>query len=299
MRKNNGNKFSQKKLIHNTDWDILILLDACRYDMFKQVYKKVFGKNSGTLKKVVSPATWTMEWLNENFPSFYDDIIYISANPFVNSETKVCHREHKQKIWYYLFKSKRGMLCYDGKKHFKEVVDVWDWGWDDKIGTVHPKMVNKGFHRSYLRNPKKRFILHYMQPHAPYISLGGKKKPSHREKVDSGGDLWTFDFRERVRRAMGIVIPTEINWEIKKKLGLGVGEKIEKIYRDHGWDGVKSVYKNEILLDLEYVKMLTESISARWVITADHGERLGEKGWYSHGGKRDREMIEVPWFEIK
>lgn len=29
---------SQKRLIHETDWDTLIVLDACRYGYFKEVY---------------------------------------------------------------------------------------------------------------------------------------------------------------------------------------------------------------------------------------------------------------------
>ena len=37
----------QKELIHNTKWNLLIILDACRYDYFKEECKI-----KGKLKKV-------------------------------------------------------------------------------------------------------------------------------------------------------------------------------------------------------------------------------------------------------
>ena len=78
----------QTNLIYNTDWDVLIILDACRYDIFHEVYKETLG-NLGSLKKVISPATHTMQWLNETFnEKKFDDVIYIAGNPFINSGNK-------------------------------------------------------------------------------------------------------------------------------------------------------------------------------------------------------------------
>jgi len=39
----------QKSLIRNNDWDVLIILDVCRYDTFKQVLPEV--DLNGKLKK--------------------------------------------------------------------------------------------------------------------------------------------------------------------------------------------------------------------------------------------------------
>lgn len=74
----------------------------------------------------------------------------------------------------------------------------------------------------------------------------------------------------------------------------------EKIFRERGFDGLKEIYRNEIRFVLEYVKMLTDALDLKFVITSDHGERLGEHWWHtSHGpGPRHKEVIEVPWLEV-
>jgi len=106
-------------------WDFLIILDACRYDYFKDVYRNYLD---GNVKKAISPALHTMDWLNKVFTGFYDDIVYISANPYINSKIEVTD-PHGNK--------------YKGKKHFFKIIDVWKWGWDSKLGTVPPGEVNK------------------------------------------------------------------------------------------------------------------------------------------------------------
>ena len=54
------------------------------------------------------------------------------------------------------------------------------------------------------------------------------------------------------------------------------------------------------LFFLKYIKIIIEKYKGKNIlIIADHGERLGEKGNYGHGGKRHKEVVEVPWFEIR
>ena len=72
------------KLAHimQEDWDYLIILDACRYDYFEKFYGQYL---SGKLEKRLSLGSSTREWRDRNFTGKYDDTIYISANPFINS----------------------------------------------------------------------------------------------------------------------------------------------------------------------------------------------------------------------
>ena len=122
-------------------WDCLIILDAARFDFFRDVYKNYLG---GDLKKAVSPATTTMMWLNNVFKDFYDDIVYVSANPYINSRIEVTDQ--------YGFK-------FDGKRHFFKVIDVWKFGWSERLGSVPPNSVNdaifriKKKYRRILKNP--------------------------------------------------------------------------------------------------------------------------------------------------
>ena len=142
----------QKDLIWNTNWKYLIILDACRYDYFQKVYKKYLN---GELKKVISPASETREWLKEIFRGkIHADIIYISANPYINSKG----------ITIGGFNPKRYLKFY-------RVLDVWDWGWNEILGTVHPEEVNKATLEALRKYPGKRFIIHSVQPHRPYLIL--------------------------------------------------------------------------------------------------------------------------------
>ncbi|GAH33181.1 unnamed protein product, partial [marine sediment metagenome] len=46
----------QVDLMHSVDWDVMFIIDACRFDYFKKYYKEIFH-NKGELKKAISPAT--------------------------------------------------------------------------------------------------------------------------------------------------------------------------------------------------------------------------------------------------
>ena len=56
----------------------------------------------------------------------------------------------------------------------------------------------------------------------------------------------------------------------------------------------------DLKLGLKYVKNLIEEYSnKKIIITADHGELLGEDGNYGHRGtRRHKHIVEVPWFEV-
>ncbi len=51
--------------IFSEPWDNLIILDACRYDVFEEVFKKRNMK--GKLEYRISRGSWTVEFLLENF----------------------------------------------------------------------------------------------------------------------------------------------------------------------------------------------------------------------------------------
>ena len=132
--------------IMEQDWDYLIVLDACRYDYFSMFHNIFF---QGTLKKIESPGTCTPEWCNKTFTKTYPDVVYISANPHITSQ-------HKSK--------------FNASNKFHKVVDVWHDGWSELRGTVYPRIVNFYFFKTLGNLPNKRYIIHYLQPHAPYLS---------------------------------------------------------------------------------------------------------------------------------
>lgn len=124
-------------------WEYLIILDACRYDAFKQL-----NGLPGTLEKKISRGSSTEEWLRRNFTGYYKDTIYISGNPFV---------------------SKIEVRGFNASDHFYKIEEVWKYGWDEELGTTPPEAVTKAALQLDEKYPKKRKIIHYLQPHDPFI----------------------------------------------------------------------------------------------------------------------------------
>jgi hypothetical protein len=128
-------------------WDNLIILDACRADAFKLVlgrHSREFGNLGYTLRNVESLGTYTPEFLTRNFAGGpYPDTVYVSANPYVSS------------------------LLPEGT--FGEVVHVWRNAWSDKFQTVLPRDMAKASMRARRRFPGRRLIVHFMQPHTPFV----------------------------------------------------------------------------------------------------------------------------------
>jgi len=283
------------------NWDYLIILDACRYDYFEKIYKRYLN---GKLKKVVSPGSDTFEWCKKVFVGRYDDVVYISVHPLINSKgVKV-----------------RG---FNAVEHFHEVIDVWDWGWDDKLGTVHPRVVNKVVLKAKKEYPDKRFIIHYAQPHAPYLTLGNLTRKQTTVLPSYKVDLLLHYLRRILEpishKLVGIKITEKIRtsllvrWlEIRRSLNLttrseetgrfGTHGSIDPMYvalREVGEKGLRRAYMDNLKIVLKYVAKLVKELSGKIIVTADHGELLGEGGHYSHqGGKRVPALVEVPWFCI-
>ncbi|KXA97202.1 hypothetical protein AKJ38_01755 [candidate division MSBL1 archaeon SCGC-AAA259I14] len=142
---------SQKELIEEKEWKILIILDACRYDFFSRIYQDYF---KGNLRKVVSEGVGTPSWLRNTFrDKQLKNTTYISANPHINSLN---------------VEITEGFIATN---HFHKIVDVWDFGWDDDVGGVPPAKVTKNLRHSLAKNPRNKFIAHFNQPHIPYLSL--------------------------------------------------------------------------------------------------------------------------------
>jgi hypothetical protein len=270
------------------DWDYLVVLDACRFDFFERVHGEYL---EGTLEKRRSPASSTPEWAAEAFPDEYD-IAYVSANPFING------------IGVALDETKWGSSCgysWRATDHFAEVLDAWTEGWDDDLGTVPPREVNRivAANRGTL-DDHDRVVVHYLQPHAPYISGGSGRKLGHlRKGVETGGDAGddgpVAAARRRVESALG-------RSEFAMKLGMLV-ELSPSTLLDAGRRGSKAVierlYEQNLRLVLEAVTDLVADLDGRVVVTSDHGEAFGEQGvWEHHVDTHIPPLVEVPWLEL-
>lgn len=233
------------------DWDNLIILDVCRYDTFASEIPN--WSIEGKLESRISQGASTDQFLINNFfERDCSDIVYITANPYVNA--------------YF-------------SNEFCRIVSVWDFGWSEELNTVHPEQVYQSTLKQIPKYKDKRFIVHFLQPHQPYIraKLGGTGIRKLRKAVMEGhGRLDTDD-----------VDPFDLY-----KQGEITKEKL-----------ITEYYEN-LRIALKYTEKLCECLSGKTVITADHGEAFGESisRWinyeiYGHpSGFRIEELVKVPWF---
>jgi hypothetical protein len=124
-------------------WDNLIILDACRYDLFEEM-----NILEGKLESRISRGSDTTEFLTENFARHptrhtFDDTVYVAGNPLVSS----------------ILRNK-----------FHKIYPVWDYGWDDRLNTVMPSNVKSEALAARRDHPDKRLIVHFMQPHFPALT---------------------------------------------------------------------------------------------------------------------------------
>jgi hypothetical protein len=120
------------------DWDNLLILDACRYDMFKKL-----NTIDGELEHRRSKGSATWEFSKNNFAGKeFLDTVYVNGNPNVSvvaSET------------------------------FHELRDVWRTDWNDEYGTVMPETMQQRTIEAANEYPNKRIVAHFMQPHHPFL----------------------------------------------------------------------------------------------------------------------------------
>ncbi len=64
------------------DWDLLIVLDACRFDAFKDAFSRYF---EGDLRRVRSEGSCTPGWFRRTFTGRCPGVTYVPPNPHINS----------------------------------------------------------------------------------------------------------------------------------------------------------------------------------------------------------------------
>ncbi len=119
----------------NRDWDTAIILDACRYDYFKE--ENIFFE--GELRQETAPGGASQEFIQKMFQNReLHDTVYVTGNPFVS-----------------ILKPNT----------FHDI--IIDENWDVGNTQAPPKKVTDAAVQAHTDYPNKRIIVHYMQPHFP------------------------------------------------------------------------------------------------------------------------------------
>lgn len=230
------------------DWDTLIILDACRYDMFIEQHHL-----PGTLSKRTSRGAHTSEFIFGNFHQHeFADTVYVTGSPIL--ERGLGHR----------YRTK-----------FQEIINVWaEDGWDEEHNTVLPETMTTAALAAAERYPNKRLIVHYIQPHYPFIGfdlLGGST--SVPDPAVGGVDIW-----EQLMTGK-LSIPSDQVW---------------------------NAYRKNLDAVLPHVEELMMGIDGKVVVTADHGNMIDEparpfpvREWGHPPGIYTKELTTVPWLEYE
>jgi hypothetical protein len=232
-----GRRWNYGVPIYETEWDLLIVLDACRADLIAEVTDEYEFVDEKTTYSVASSSG---EWMQKNFRDTYREEMqktaYVTGNAF--SDQHLSERE------------------------FLLLNEVWRYAFDHDIRTIPAEAItDRGIHVGRNHDPD-RMILHYMQPHYPFVP----------DPLDRG--LSIFEDGSPWRNV----------WE---KLRAG------ELDRDRVW----RAYLENLRYVLDSVGILLSNVDAdRVVITADHGNLLGELGLYDHPQYVPlRPLKAVPW----
>ena len=122
------------------DWDNLLVLDACRADLFESVADT--GRFD-TYRRVTSLGSMTEEWTEQNFESrAFGDTVYVACNPITSR------------------------VAPDA---FHDLIEVWREAFDEDHKAIMPGAVTKAARETHERYPNKRLIAHFLQPHIPFV----------------------------------------------------------------------------------------------------------------------------------
>jgi hypothetical protein len=232
--------------LFNSDWDNLLILDAGRYDMFAEQ-----SSLPGRLESRQSRGSSTWEFLKANFAEKeLHDTVYVTANP----------QFYRHKDWL--------------ETSFHAVDHVWKTdGWDEDHRTVLPETTTKHARSAAEQYPNKRLLVHYIQPHYPFITE----------------DNQPFDDNQAFLKP-----DTPGSWAQLMTGDLDAAP--DKIWR---------AYRANLDRTLPHVEQLLNEIDGKSVVTADHGNMIGERAspipireWGHPHGIYTNELVKVPWLVV-
>jgi hypothetical protein len=229
------------------DWDNLLIIDAARPDYTEEY---ITGQmNNSDFNCVEMPASYSGGFIQKVFnKKEYHDAVYVTANP--HTGTTLNHES------------------------FHAVWNLLDSHWDKELETVPPESVVEKAKEAHERYPDKRLVVHFMQPHYPFLGPTGKDIAA-----GIGTELGGADSPHPWNEQM---------W----------GNKIPR-------HKLLKAYEENHKIALESVDKLVGCLTGKTVITADHTNLIGERGFpipmrmYGHIIDFPHpNLTRVPWIEV-
>lgn len=237
---------SPSNVFEKGDWDNLILLDACRHDVFEDV----FGESDYR----ISLGSATPEFIRKTFSEgYFSDVVYVTGNPHFYGD---------------VFENITGRLP---DEVFHAVYNTYETDWDENEGVVLSEPLLRDAMNARKMFPEKKIIVHFMQPHVPFVKSEFEQSPNNPAGEGSSIEVDKNPLSETQKAELGKIEPSLVKKNYRKNL-----------------EYVKS-----------FVKNLSEDLEGKTVVTSDHGELLGEQGIWGHpAGRSEKELRIVPWYKI-
>lgn len=233
------------RYLFDFDWDLAIILDACRYDLAAAASPAWLPEPDKCYSVGFDSRSWLQRTFRKADSAKLGETAYISANHFASK-----------------INSKELQLCDQ----------VWQYAWDEEVGAVPPRPVTDRAIRHARNDEADRYLVHYMQPHLPPLAEGTDASNISGVNPHEGYYKWVDDRHPWMESTAGERDP-------------------EPIVR---------AYKRNIQPVLAELQLLLNNVDAENVIiTADHGNYLGERGRYGHYFSFDIHppVRHVPWWE--
>ncbi|WP_227379081.1 hypothetical protein [Haladaptatus halobius] len=159
------------KNIYEEEWDLLIIVDACRLDLMQQI--SINFDYINTVDSIRSVDSTTAFWMKKTFNSKYCSKIsktaYVCGNPFSAEQLDA--------------------------NSFGKLIEVWKSEWQTP-GTVPPRAITDQTIKIAREENHDKIITHYMQPHCPFIPA---PELMMQKEVDKWGEQDNRDVWEKFR----------------------------------------------------------------------------------------------------
>ncbi|MFC7071355.1 hypothetical protein [Halobaculum lipolyticum] len=244
------------------DWDVLVVLDACRTDLMREVIRE-YDALPDVVETRWSNASCSIDWILRNWTAGHDAVPragYVTANPFADHDWPDCRSAD-------LSDHPVGYLAKLYETHWMEL--------RDGIATVPPEAVTNHTVAAWRAREDldvDRLVAHYMQPHEPYITRPEWGDGDHRLLEN-------------------LVDP-------EKEAGASVWPRLQdgEVDRAEFW----AAYKDNLRWVLDDVtERLLPNVEGRVALTADHGNAMGEWGeWHHPPGAIGPAVRRVPYVPV-
>ena len=138
-------------------------------------------------------------------------------------------------------------------------------------------------------------------PHPPFLTIDSKYKEKIKEEsIRTDKNIKNSKLKQKtlfIIWALKQRFPTVVFWYLERLLGLHSGMLV--LYKAGGFKLIQKLYYDNFKLSLLSINEIRNNTKGKMVVTADHGQRLGDYGMFGHGGWKSKSVVEVPWFEVK